>query len=714
MNTLFIDYLFAKRIFVNTDGEKNHEEKNVNSEEETRFEVLVSLGYLFGIKIVSGMELVSKDMIKVAQRNLGVDVSKPFYKGFPKSVRRLTKEKLLFDQVLHYVRTYGLGDFSEVGHSQFEEDFERIAFKEKTRIKEFSVVNEKEAYKLLDGYVNDLLAGTRPLNEVQFDVVINYVTERNLEIEKIASKNTSVKLLLKTRDLKFARFLNLSDVVKLVDELNYSIYENTNIKKLNFRNIDRVFVTRVINKIIANGKCDIINCYEKKKIFNGLLHHIHYVAKTDDAREFVDCMRNSGNNTVYSKFEKMMEAGDIKGAVDVLKKGKGSGVVLRNLNYIISRCNNDEEVIYVLDNLDSRNGLVLLQLLFKYVNKSEEQLNAARTFKFMKYNLMKVHKETEEEYIKRKSFIDNKSAYTIVSYIETLLRDRFRNKLGKVYIDTNMSKYALPIAESTTNFGFGVLARGSRLSIGNSKVIRAFTYWEKVNDIDLSVIGFDENGNATEFSWRTMWENQSDALTFSGDETSGYNGGSEYFDINIDAMRKMFPNLRYFIFCDNVYSRVSFSKCFCKAGFMQREKVDSGEVFEPKTVETSFLVNCDSTFAYLFGIDVRSRELIWLNMSRNGQNIVAGANDNSFILDAFRITDIMNMEKFFKMLATEVVSSIEEADVIVTDNDKIKAIDMDSDLNNNDVLDKKSIYVDSSKLIIREYDYEKMISLMNE
>lgn len=701
MNTLFIDYLFTKRILVNTN-------ENQNTNEDTRFEAMVALGHLFGIKIVSGTELVSKEMIEDASRNLGVDVPKPFYRGFPKSVRKLTKQRLLFDQMLHYLKTYGLGDFSETDHSRFEEDYERVAFAEDVKIKEFKVVGEKEAYALLGEYVGNMLAGTRPLNDVQFSVVLAYVNEVNAEVEKIASKNTCVKLLLNTRDYRLAKFLNLSDVVKLVDELNFEVYKNTNIKKLNLKNVDRKFITNVIDEIIANGNCDIVNCYEKKKIFNGLLHHIHYVSKTEDAKEFVDCMRNAGNNSVYSRFEKMMDEGDIKSAVDVLKNGKGSGAILRNLNYIISRCQNKEDAVYTLENLDSRNGLVLLQLLFKYVNKSVDELNMRRVFKFTKFNLMKVHKETENEYAKRKSFIDEENARIIVSYIEKLLKEKFENKLGKVYIDSNMKNYALPISEATSNLGFGVLTRGSRISIGNSKVVRAFTYWEKVHDIDLSVIGFDENGNATEFSWRTMWNNQSDAITYSGDETSGYNGGSEYFDININAMKKLYPNMRYMVFCDNVFSNKNFSKCFCKAGFMQRDEVNSGEIYEPKTVESSFLIDCDSRFAYLFGIDLLTRELIWLNMSRSSQSAVVGANDNTFILEAFRITDVMNMDKFFRMLAAEVVYNIEDADVIVTDNDKIKV------LNEDTVMDKKSIYVDSSKTIIREYDHEKMIALMNE
>ena len=80
-----------------------------------------------------------------------------------------------------------------------------------------------------------------------------------------------------------------------------------------------------------------------------------------------------------------------------------------------------------------------------------------------------------------------------------------------------MANYALPLQENTSQGGFGVLPKGSRIHIENAKIIRAFTYWEKVNDIDLSVFGIDAKGRQTEFSWRTMAGRKPDAIFFSGE-----------------------------------------------------------------------------------------------------------------------------------------------------------------------------------------------------
>ena len=138
-------------------------------------------------------------------------------------------------------------------------------------------------------------------------------------------------------------------------------------------------------------------------MWNGLLHHIHYRAKTEQAKIFVDIMRGKENLSAYSAFEKAMASGDVREAVLCLKKRKGSGAVLRNLNYIISRCGSDENLNCVIDCLDSRNPIVLIQLLIQYAQFRPDA--EARTFRFTKYNRLRVHTETEKECTRRRSLI---------------------------------------------------------------------------------------------------------------------------------------------------------------------------------------------------------------------------------------------------------------------------------------------------------------------
>ena len=191
-----------------------------------------------------------------------------------------------------------------------------------------------------------------------------------------------------------------------------------------------------------------------------------------------------------------------------------------------------------------------------------------------------------------------------------------------------------------------------------------------------------------------MYRDQSAACVFSGDVTSGYHGGSEYFDLTIPLFREQYPVLRYVVFTDNVYTRgVSFSEAFCKAGFMIREENDSGQVYEPKTVQTAFRILGDSSFAYLFALDLETREIIWLNITANSKTSIAGEADISVIMSYFDQLEEMNLAKFFRGIATDIVDCPEDADVIVADRYKGE--------------------MSEHQILIRSIDTEKLLAYMN-
>lgn len=678
MHEIYKDYLFEKHILVS----------NGNLEDKNAFEVLFALAHFFGVKIIKGRKLVNYEMIGELSKRFGENVPEPFYKGFPRSVRELTTEELLFDQLLHYSETYGLGDFEESGHSVFEKDFERIAFQEDTVIKEFAVQTEEEAEETVQIIVNNLLAGSRPLSERQYALSLAYILDHDEVVLDIVSKNTLVRLLIDTKRLSLADKMNLSDVMKVVDELNYRNYNNSNPKKLNLKNQDRKFLTEVLDRMFQGDRCDIRTCYEKKQLWNGFLHHIHYQPENEAASVFVRAMREKGNESVYSEFEKLLRDNKRQEAAKLLLEKKGTSVLLRNLDYIISRMDGEEAESFLSGFPKDCSVLILLQLLFRYESVS---WGKGRTFRFSRYNLLKVHTETPKEQDRRQSRISEEQIKTLKSVIRSNLNERLKNRLGKVYVDPAMKNYALPLSESTSQGGFGVLSKGSRIHICEGKKLRAFTYWEKVNDIDLSAFALTEEGRKKEFSWRTMAAQQSGAIIFSGDETSGYHGGSEYFDINIPEFIEQHPEYRYLVFCNNVFTGIAFSKCFCKAGYMLRDEEDSGEIYEPKTIESAFLVDCESTFAYLFGIDLIKNEFIWLNQVRNSNAQVAGSTSLTFLLDYFHTTEIFNVYDFFKMMAKEIVEDPMEAEIVVSDHE--------------------TAYADGAEMI-REYDFEKIRALM--
>ena len=106
MDRRYKEYLFRKNILVSEQAE----------EDGSRLDVLYALVKQFGIHVVSGGELATREMIPFSESMLGIQVPEPFYRGFPQSVRALSPDQLLYDQLLHYTLTYGEGFFDREWH----------------------------------------------------------------------------------------------------------------------------------------------------------------------------------------------------------------------------------------------------------------------------------------------------------------------------------------------------------------------------------------------------------------------------------------------------------------------------------------------------------------------------------------------------------------------------------------------------------------------
>ena len=439
------------------------------------------------------------------------------------------------------------------------------------------------------------------------------------------------------------------------------------IRTLNLRNRDRKLISSVIDFFFDQKQPDTRDCYEKKQLWAGLLHQLHYAPKNEAAAAFVQAMRGRGENrSVWAGFEAAVAEGDVKKAAALLAREKGGSAVGRNLNYLLSRCRDASDVEAVISRLDSLNMTVLIQLLLQYRHYHTD----ARTFKFVRHHLLAVHHETEEEVKARRSVIPAPVRDLLAAHLTVLLQKALAERnIGRVYLEDGMERIAVPLQEASGSSGFGVLPRGSRIRIGEGSRLRCFTYWEKADDIDLACFGLGDDGTwQEEFSWRTMQDLQEKCVTFSGDETSGYFGGSEYYDVLIPEFRERYPDVRYLVFTDNVFRGPQFKDFFCTAGYMIRQEEDSGEIFEPKTVRSSFQITAESTFAVLFALDLKEWDLIWLNLGMDSDGQVAGDNEIAMVRDYLDVTEAFNLSMLFRGMASEVTDRPEDADVIVADH----------------------------------------------
>ena len=125
---------------------------------------------------------------------------------------------------------------------------------------------------------------------------------------------------------------------------------------------------------------------------------------------------------------------------------------------------------------------------------------------------------------------------------------------------------------------------------------------------------------------------------------------------------------------------------------MLRDNIDSGEVFEPKTVKSSFTINVDANSAYLFGIDLKTRELVWLNLANQSSFHVAGDAKSAFLLSYFNLCEVMNVGWLFALMAKRITTNSAEADVVLATRD---------------------VPTKEGATVIRRYEFEKILSYLH-
>lgn len=658
MKELFREFLFNKNILV-SDGEC--EDKELSSL------LCTALMSKYGYNVVKGNSYMNKNLFTYIESKIDNEPVEPFYRGFPESVKKLCPEEFLFDQLFSYYKSYGLGDFSEEQHSVLEEPIRRIALLKSFTIKNVIILDEDAALEKLIDCVKDICKGSRPLNESQYQIVLEFIKEYKV-FPEIKSSNTSIRLLIDTRCVYISDNFNLNEFPKLVEELNYRIYSNKDVKKLNLKNQDRKFLKNILNRMLSVATTqDVIQCIEKRRVWKGILHHLHYNNSKLQNIIYRDYLKSH-----TGVFEQYLNEGNIIEGIDYLKETKGASAVMRNADYILSKCNYSivDEVIDKLAEVASESNKVVLLQMISHYNGFER---GGRIYSFTKFNLKKNHIQTVLEYNHSKTVGLSDSVITKTSNkLKETLYNKFKGRVNKIYIDPAFKKIALPLDMAASNRGVGSLPSGSRIAIPEGAIVRAFTYWEKVNDIDLSAMLYDESMNvAREFSWRSYSTNgvASSGFIFSGDQTCGYKGGSEYFDFNLETIQKNYPKARYIILNNTVFSGINFSECYCKAGFMLRDKFNSGEVFEPKTVQTSYLINAQSTLCHLFAIDMKTREIIWLNINKNSKAIVGGNESGAYLKKYMKLAESLNIYDAFSHMGSKVDSIDEcksERDLILT------------------------------------------------
>lgn len=621
----------------------------------------------FGI-IVDEPSLLTKNMVKDIERVYKLNVPKSFYDN-PQDTKYYSKNELLIEQLVSYflVETgTGIYDHVEI----FDKDLPEYKVGDEIKLREFKIISFPQAIEVLKEIAKSYCDYTRPfsLEEIkEFKLLFdNDLIEKTWNIKC----KDNIFLLLDS-NIEYAAFLDQKDLVKLSVKLVGE--RKTNLKKTLAKEDVKNLVGRCLPYV---RKCVLTK--KQAKYFNKLASIYVYGNK----------IKPVVANSPYKKATKLLKEGNI---VEAAKVYADNGSLLeRNLRMLLSRAN-PQETLDIISMIKAKNPIVLFQL----VNSLEEEAGKPRTFTFKKNNLVKHHTETAYETKWRKSRL---SSGTIKFLHKACLEKVFEyysslTPLGKIYINDSFYKIGLPDNTSASGKGIDVIPSGSRLPIRGS-AIRTFVTWDGPRDIDSSLTLIRNDGK-TEYMYFGNYSSKpyGHDILFSGDNRSSK--GTEYYDIKLDAMRER--DYRYIIQSFHGYdSRLDIGEIYC--GYQNKDNLDT-RAWDPKNIEIQFRVQGDTRACQAFAIDLKTKEMIILNLMVQDEQRVGLVNGDSSIAKYLSDNFLeINIGAIMEHRGVK-VDRPEDADIVLDDNYVQDCYEGQPE--------------DEKQKVIRTFDLEKLVSLVN-
>lgn len=643
-NSVFNIILRRKnRVFINDDdmlkslsaaaGEKNKQivatmNKNIEvfgyTMSEALFDKLVHMK-------AKNREVMYDTLVNGLKEITGADkVYNPMYPNFPESVMEKDDFELYFNAIVHY---WSFGTLLP-----YEEKEERAPLFNTAKVK----VLDAGSFDDLNNIFNNLCASKTSLSKSDVDDMIFILNSAKVTLpDEIPFKENTAcicRLLVDTGvdtdgSLCKKYVKTATDVLRLVTAMSdgdVSLAENTK-----FRNLKRS-ERRIIMNLLADcgNAAEDMNRYAGRWIRVGEKLHPGEFAKNERYTKAVQAfgiIRNDGKIQSFAgKVDAAVASGDVNAVVSLLKKRPGE--FARRIDFLLRTFDKDADRKTVIMGFASVakdvSSTVLLQVREHFINKLDGS-DDMRVF-FPKGNLARSY------YIKndKTEIIPEDAMIMVIAVCENALVNIYgsREFLGKVYIDKALRNYTVPFSLRSAGKTMTAVSRGSRIAIDDSaKIIRPFIWWtntkDAIMDVDLSVAVFADDWNCLEHVSYSNLKSEKFGMYHSGDITNGGpvdgEGAAEFIDLDID--KALAAGARYAVFNVYNFSDELFSKMEHAAfGFMTRENMESGEIFEPSTVKQRMDLASATTTCIPVIFDLKERVFIWCDMALTADHVRTG------------------------------------------------------------------------------------------
>lgn len=580
---------------------------------------------------VKNREVVYDALVNGLKELTGADkVYNPMYPNFPESVMEKDDFELYFNAIVHY---WSFGTLLP-----YEEKKERTPLFDTAKVK----VLEAGSFDDLNDIFNNLCASKTSLSKNDVDDMIFILNSAKVTLpDEIPFKENAAcicRLLVDTGvdtdgSLCKKYVKTATDVLRLITAMSdgdVSLAENTK-----FRNLKRSERRIIMNLLAGCGNtAEDMNRYAGRWIRVGEKLHPGEFAKNERYTKVVQAfgvIRNDGKIQSFAgKVDAAVASGDVNAVVSLLKKRPGE--FARRIDFLLRTFDKDADRKTVIMGFASVakdvSSTVLLQVREHFINKLDGS-DDMRVF-FPKGNLARSY------YVKndKTETIPEDAMKMIIAVCENALVNIYGNRefLGKIYIDEALKDYTVPFSLRSASKTMTAVSRGSRIAIDDSaKIIRPFIWWtntkDNIIDVDLSVAVFADDWNCLEHVSYNNLESDRFGICHSGDIINGGpvdgEGAAEFIDLNID--KALSAGARYAVFNVYNFSNESFSRMEHAAfGFMTRNDMKSGEIFEPSTVKQRMDLASATTTCIPVIFDLKERVFIWCDMALTADHVRAG------------------------------------------------------------------------------------------
>lgn len=623
-------------------------------------------------------------LISELKKLIGADKKyNPMYPNFPQQVAESSEAALFINAMIHY---WSFGEWLP----DYEKS-ERMPLLDSIELTPIGVGTEEDVCKIFKNLVGSKtnLSWQDKTDIINF--INNFVDFYKYLPEEIPLKE-NIALIGKTILEKDGYsvhsieryFKTATDVLRLVVALSdgdISLANNTKFKKLKRSERKSIMI------LLANCKNLTEDMFKYKNQWIRIGEIIHpFTFKEEKYKGVIKAFNSIRNQKkpefLLAKVQRLLAIGDTTYAAFLLKSRPGD--FARQLDKFLRDSNDKNQIIsYFKEIVDEVSTPVLLQVFQHFKTRNDKK--DVRTF-FLKGNVSNII--TIENNL---PLIDNDICNQVAAICAESLAKRFstKNKLGKVYIDEDLKGFLVPFNQRSASNSNKSLVRGSHISLSEkTKFIRSFVWWTNTKnndrvDIDLSATIYRENWNYIEhISYTNLQSSLSERACHSGDIINGGkpdgNGVSEFIDIDIDATVDF--GGRYIVFQVYNFTHQNFSSLKnCRFGWMNRQDIDSGEIFEPSTVDTLINITSDTKGIVPVIFDCVNKEFIWCDVAINPKSGYSNnfENNSKKLLEICR--GIINLNKpnlydliyLNSILRDEIVEQKNKADVIFSNNKTI-------------------------------------------